>query len=132
MTTSDPARPFQNSLASDVLFAVRYYLGTRFGLLAIAVLALGLGAYSSWGWLVAAGIAPLLLTFAPCAAMCALGLCTMGGKSKRPTDVVSPGPVDGTDPKRPPGLTAPGEKPDASLVSGQAAQTKPGNRDDCC
>lgn len=132
MTTSDPARPFQNSPASDVLSAVRYYLGKRFGLLAIAVLALGLGAYSSWGWLVAMGIAPLLLTFAPCAAMCALGLCTMGGKSKRPIDVESPGPVDGTDTKVPLSLTAPGERPDASMASDQPPQTKPGNRKDCC
>lgn len=28
-----------------------------------------------WSWLVALGIAPLLLALAPCAAMCALGLC---------------------------------------------------------
>ena len=60
----------------------RKHLGNRFGLLAIAALVLGFGAYSSWGWLVAAGIAPLLLSVAPCAAMCALGLCTMGRKPK--------------------------------------------------
>lgn len=101
MTTSDPTRPVQNSLVGDVLSAARYYLGNRFGLLAIVILVLGLAAYSSWGWLVAAGIAPLLLTIAPCAAMCALGLCTMGGKSKSPTDVASQGTIDGTDTKLP-------------------------------
>jgi hypothetical protein len=132
MTTSDPARPVQNSLASEVLSAARYYLGNRFGLLAIAVLVLGLGAYSSWGWLVAAGIAPLLLTFAPCAAMCAFGLCTMGGKSKKTTDAASPGSVDGTDTKLPLSLAALGEKREASLASSQPAQTKPSNRKDCC
>lgn len=131
MTTSDPARPVQNSLASDVLSAARYYLGNRIGLLAIAVLALGLGAYSSWGWLVAAGIAPLLLTFAPCAAMCALGLCTMGGKSKT-IDAASTGEVDGTGTKLPLNLAAPRKERDASLPSSQPAQTKPGNRKDCC
>ncbi len=31
-----------------------------------------------WPWLVAAGIAPLLLSAAPCLAMCALGLCMKG------------------------------------------------------
>jgi hypothetical protein len=31
-----------------------------------------------WPWLVAAGFAPLLLAAAPCAAMCALGLCLKG------------------------------------------------------
>ena len=28
-----------------------------------------------WSWLVAIGVAPLLLSAAPCIAMCALGLC---------------------------------------------------------
>lgn len=68
----------------------RQLLGNRFALLAIAALVLGLGAYSNWGWLVAAGIAPILLSVAPCAAMCALGLCAMGGKkSPSQTDVTS-------------------------------------------
>ena len=128
MMTSDPARPVQNSLASDVLSAARYYLGTRFGLLAIAVFALGLGAYSSWGWLVTAGIAPLLLTFAPCAVMCALGLCTMGGKSKNPTDVVSSGSIEGPETKLPLSHAAPGAVQDES----QTAQAKPSSRKDCC
>ena len=132
MMTSDPARPVQNSLASDVLSAARYYLGTRFGLLAIAALALGLGAYSSWGWLVAVGIAPLLLIFAPCAAMCALGLCSMGGKSKSPTDVVSPGSIEGPETKLPLSLTAPGTDQDEAWVSSQTAQAKPSSRKDCC
>jgi hypothetical protein len=36
-----------------------------------------------WSWLVAIGVAPLLLSVAPCAAMCGLGLCMhrMGGRS---------------------------------------------------
>ena len=40
-----------------------------------ALLIAGTGTYLGWGWLVAAGIAPVLLALAPCAAMCALGLC---------------------------------------------------------
>lgn len=28
-----------------------------------------------WSWLIAIGVPPLLLSVAPCAAMCALGLC---------------------------------------------------------
>jgi hypothetical protein len=28
-----------------------------------------------WSWLIAIGVAPLLLSVAPCAAMCGLGLC---------------------------------------------------------
>lgn len=34
---------------------------------------------SNWGWLTTIGAAPILLTLAPCLAMCALGLCMRGG-----------------------------------------------------
>jgi hypothetical protein len=39
--------------------------------------------FLNWSWLVAVGIAPLLIAIAPCAVMCALGLCMsrMGGQS---------------------------------------------------
>jgi type IV secretory pathway VirB2 component (pilin) len=39
----------------------------------IAIVAIGLAL--NWNWLVAVGAAPLILSLAPCAAMCALGLC---------------------------------------------------------
>ena len=45
-------------------------------LMAVAVVA---GAAFNWSWLVAVGVAPLLLTLLPCAAMCALHLCTSKG-----------------------------------------------------
>jgi membrane protein DedA with SNARE-associated domain len=35
---------------------------------------LGAGLALNWSWPVAAGVAPLLVALAPCAAMCALGL----------------------------------------------------------
>ena len=35
------------------------------------------GLYMSWGWLAAIGAAPIILSLAPCAAMCALGGCAM-------------------------------------------------------
>lgn len=46
-----------------------------------AALTVGIG--YNWSWLVAAGIAPLLLSVLPCVAMCALGLCMsrMNGRS---------------------------------------------------
>ena len=106
MTISDPAWPTQKSPTGDILSAARYYLGSRFGLVVLAALALGLGAYSSWGWLVAAGIAPLLLTFAPCTAMCALGMCTMGGKTKNPADAIAPASVADDSAKLPLSVTA--------------------------
>lgn len=71
------------SLARDLLSLARYYLGGRRLLLALAGLALVAGLTLNWGWLTAAGIAPILISLLPCAAMCALGLCMTrtGGKS---------------------------------------------------
>ena len=77
MTTSDTTKTSDASLGRGWLQFARYYLGNRWGLLALGGLVLVIGAYLNWGWLVAAGIAPILLTLAPCAIMCALGLCSM-------------------------------------------------------
>lgn len=43
------------------------------GSVALALLAVGIA--WQWSWLVAIGVAPLLISAAPCLAMCALGLC---------------------------------------------------------
>jgi hypothetical protein len=83
MDTSQTAATERSSLVQDWLAAARYWLGGRRGLIGLAVV-LGLAAIAlNWSWLVAVGIAPLLVAFAPCAAMCALGLCAsrMGGGS---------------------------------------------------
>ncbi len=55
------------------------WFGRRRIWLAVAAAALVGGAALNWGWLVAVGAAPLLLALAPCAAMCALGLCMKRG-----------------------------------------------------
>lgn len=44
-----------------------------FGVLALALIGAGLA--WQWSWLAAIGVAPLLISAAPCVAMCALGLC---------------------------------------------------------
>jgi len=53
------------------------YLSIRWVLLAIGTLVLIVSASLNWGWLVAAGIVPILIAAAPCAVMCAVGLCAM-------------------------------------------------------
>ena len=63
------------SLAQDWLHAVRYWLRGRNGVIALLVLAVVIGGAPNWSWLVAVGIAPLLIAVLPCVAMCALGLC---------------------------------------------------------
>src|SRR5258706_9604501 len=47
----------------------------RQGLVLLGALAVGVGLYLNWGWLVATGIAPVLVAVSPCLAMCALGVC---------------------------------------------------------
>ena len=78
-----PAEALPPSLARDLLHLARYYLGGPRGLLILAGLVLATGLALNWGWLTAVGIAPILISLAPCAAMCALGLCMnkAGGKS---------------------------------------------------
>lgn len=47
----------------------------RQGWLVAALALVTAGAALNWGWLTAIGIAPLLLSFAPCAVICAAGVC---------------------------------------------------------
>ncbi|RWA63412.1 hypothetical protein [Mesorhizobium sp.] len=54
---------------------VRSTLGGRRGLIAGGVAIVVAGLAFNWSWLVAAGIAPVLLSVLPCVAMCALSLC---------------------------------------------------------
>lgn len=81
--TTETNNPKQLSLAHTVRALLGHYLGNRKLLALLAVAVVGAGLAFNWGWLVTVGIAPILLALAPCAAMCALGLCMskMGGKS---------------------------------------------------
>ena len=46
------------------------------GVAGLAVTGTGLGL--GWNWLTAVGIAPIIVSTAPCLVMCALGVCMMG------------------------------------------------------
>ncbi len=96
MSTSNEttkAAAAEPSLTRDAINLGRYYLwnavnrarpymGGRRGLIFLAVAVLGAGAALNWGWLVAVGFAPILIAVAPCAVMCAIGVCCMKGGSK--------------------------------------------------
>lgn len=85
MATTRKSNAEDGSLGRDILYALRYYLGGRRSLLILAAIAAVGGLAFNWSWLVAAGIAPLLLSALPCVAMCALGLCmnkVTGGSCK--------------------------------------------------
>ncbi len=53
-------------------------LGWR-GLTILLVAAVAAGVFLDWRWLVAVGAAPIIISVLPCAAMCAIGVCAMGG-----------------------------------------------------
>ena len=54
-------------------------------ILGLFFVAVGAAAYAGgWRWLVAIGIAPIILSFLPCVVMCGLGFCMMGMRKKNP------------------------------------------------
>jgi hypothetical protein len=75
MTTTESSQPSDASLGRDIFHAVRYYLRGWRGPVALTAVVAVIGIAFGWGWLVAAGVAPLILSVLPCVAMCALGLC---------------------------------------------------------
>ena len=83
------------SLTRDILYAVRYYLGGPRRLIILAVILIVGGVALNWGWLVAAGFAPILIAFLPCAGMCALGMCmhNMGDGDKAGNQSIGAGSV---------------------------------------
>jgi YHS domain-containing protein len=75
MTNAPSTGTSDQSLTRDVLYAIRYYPGGPRTLIVLAVVLVLGGVALNWGWLVAAGLAPILIALLPCAAMCALGMC---------------------------------------------------------
>jgi len=69
------------------------WLNTRNVLIGAAVLSAG-ALFLSWNWLVAAGVASIIVGVLPCLAMCAVGICAgrMGRKDSGPGDVSSVSP----------------------------------------
>lgn len=57
-------------------------LSKRQAFLLAGTTVLGIGLALNWNWLTALGVAPILVSLAPCAVMCALGLCMRGGGAK--------------------------------------------------
>jgi hypothetical protein len=100
MTISNSTGSSPSSKIQAVLAAARHHIGGRWGLLGLAALALALGLALKWSWLVAAGIAPVLVSLLPCAAMCALGFCmhkAVGSAAPKPP---SPGAAPNSTPDR--------------------------------
>lgn len=76
----------QTTLAQDLVALARYGLRSRTGKLVLGAGIVAGGLFLGWDWLVAAGLAPIVLGLLPCAAMCAFGLCMMSGKKSCSAD----------------------------------------------
>ncbi|WP_244571218.1 hypothetical protein [Mesorhizobium carmichaelinearum] len=86
MSTTELTQASETSSRRDFLPEIRPYLRGRRGLIAAGAVIVAAGLAFNWSWLVAAGVAPVLLSLLPCLAMCALGLCMnrmVGGSSAR-------------------------------------------------
>ena len=83
MTVAKPTESAELPLSRLGLNLVRYYLGNRWALLVPGAGVLFAGIALNWSWLVAAGIAPILLSTLPCLVMCGLGLCMLCRSSEK-------------------------------------------------
>ncbi len=90
MTLTNSSGAPLSSRTRGIADLARRHLGGRRVLLILAGLALVLGLAFKWDWLVAAGIAPILLGFLPCAVMCAIGVGCAHMMSSRPKEPLPP------------------------------------------
>ena len=79
MTHATAKSAAQGPLQETRMSAGRFIPGGWKFWLVIAAAALISGAAFNWSWLIAVGLAPLLLTLLACAVMCAAGLCMHKG-----------------------------------------------------
>ena len=71
MTVPQSATTAEPPLGRGVLNAARYYLGNGWALLVLGSLAIIISlSFGGWGLLVAAGLAPFILSTLPCLVMC--------------------------------------------------------------
>ena len=78
MQSIEIAEPPAGSAANDRAGVFRSWIGDRRALAIAGLAVVSTGLTLGWDWLTAVGIAPLIVSAAPCLVMCALGLCMMG------------------------------------------------------
>jgi hypothetical protein len=96
----DQATPSCCPTASFPADEVRFWIRDRRVLAGAGLAIAGSGLALGWDWLTAVGVAPLIVSAAPCLLMCALGLCMMerghSANSGKP-ETASGGPATRTD-----------------------------------
>lgn len=75
MTAPNETEAAERPLSRDILDYCRARIVGRRGLLILAAAGVFAGIALNWSWLVAAGIAPILIAVLPCLAMCGIGMC---------------------------------------------------------
>lgn len=109
MNTPAKSAASEPALTQEWLRALRYWLGGRRGVIALAAFAVVAGAALNWSWLAATGVAPLLVAVLPCAVMCGLGLCmsrVMGGSCSGARDAADSAAPRGARPEALPAAAA--------------------------
>jgi hypothetical protein len=81
-----------DAIVRDRLRPIGARIGARRIAIALGAAAGAAGIALNWGWLTAIGVTPVLAAAAPCAAMCALGLCLhrIAGGSRAATTSQTP------------------------------------------
>ena len=85
MQPLEQVRPDVGRSPSQLSNWIRAWICSPRGLIITGIAVIVAGLALNWNWLTALGLAPLILSVAPCAVMCALGLCMMGGGKKSPS-----------------------------------------------
>jgi hypothetical protein len=85
MQPLDQAGSDPGTSSSQLFDWIRVWVRSPRGLIIIGIAVIVGGLALNWNWLTALGFAPLILSVAPCAVMCALGMCMMGGGKKFPS-----------------------------------------------
>ena len=84
--TIEPAAEARAPVAQRARDFIRRAIGGPRGLIILGIAIVAGGLTLGWGWLTAVGLAPIILALAPCAAMCAIGVCAMSrGGASRPS-----------------------------------------------
>lgn len=82
VTTQTPKPEQHNSDFRSLISRLTGKLRGRRLLLVAGITMLGAGMALNWDWLTAMGAAPIILSLAPCALMCTVGICCIKGGNK--------------------------------------------------
>ena len=92
--TLEPAPDARAPVAQRAWDSIRRVLGGPRGLVILGIAIIAGGLALGWGWLTAIGLTPIILALAPCAAMCAIGVCAMSRGGASPTSLTTPDKAD--------------------------------------